>query len=151
MWLDNQPVTMLSSNCQPEMTAVQRKQKDGTRIQVSCPKSVVSYNTYMSGVDRGDQLRQYYHIRYKSRKNYKYIFWFLFDVSVTNSYILYCNSGTQNRLKTTKDFWLELARSLIGNYNNRKSRGRPASLSTPNAIRTPCPRQHFPVKKKNWE
>lgn len=43
----------------------------------------------MGGVDRGDQLRQYYHLRLKSRKFYKYIFWFLVDVSITNTYILH--------------------------------------------------------------
>ena len=42
----------------------------------------------MGGVDRGDQLRQYYHVRVKSCKSYKYIFWFLFEVCILNSYIL---------------------------------------------------------------
>ena len=42
----------------------------------------------MGGVDRGDQLRGYYHVRLKCVKNYKYIFWFLFEVAVTNAYIL---------------------------------------------------------------
>ena len=58
LWLDNQPVTMLSSNWKPETTNVQRKQKYGTRIEVTSPKSIVSYNQYMGGVDRGDQLKQ---------------------------------------------------------------------------------------------
>ena len=137
---------MLSSNCQPETTNVQRKQKDGTRIQGTCPKSIVSYNQYMGGVERGDQLRQYYHVRYTSHKNYKYIFWFLFDVAVTNSYILLRHYGTRNRL-TSKEFRIELAKSLIGDYNSRKIRGRPSSSSIPNPIRPPCPIKHFPVKK----
>ena len=55
---------------------------------VDCPSSIVAYHKYMGWVDRGDQLRSYYHVRLKSRKFYKYVFWFLFDVVVMNSYIL---------------------------------------------------------------
>ena len=49
----------------------------------------------MGGVDRGNQLRQYYHVRFKSHKLYKYVFWFLFDVSITNSYDLFHNYRPQ--------------------------------------------------------
>ena len=42
----------------------------------------------MGGVDQNDQLRGYYNVRLKCRKYYKYIFWFLFDLAITNSYIL---------------------------------------------------------------
>ena len=42
----------------------------------------------MGGVDRGDQLRGYYCCRTKSRKFYKYIFYFLLDVAITNAFIL---------------------------------------------------------------
>ena len=42
----------------------------------------------MGGVDRGDQLRGYYSCRSKSRKFYKYIFYFLLDTTITNAYIL---------------------------------------------------------------
>ena len=77
MWLDNDLVTMLSTNAQPgEVKTVRRKQSDGKLVDIQCPVSVLSYNTYMGGVDRGDQLRQYYHVRYKSHKYYKYIFGF---------------------------------------------------------------------------
>ena len=67
---------------------VKRKQRDGSTLMVDCPSSIVAYSKYVGGVDRGDQLRSYYHVRIKSRKFYKYMFWFLFDVVVTNSYIL---------------------------------------------------------------
>ena len=42
----------------------------------------------MGGVDDNDQLRGYYHVRLKCRKLYKYIFWFLFDVAIVNSFIV---------------------------------------------------------------
>ena len=71
VWMDKKPVTMLSTLAQPniERTAY-RKQKDGTRLSVQCSDSVVLYNKYMGGVDRGDQMRQYYRVRSKCLKNY---------------------------------------------------------------------------------
>ena len=88
-WMDSKVVTVVSSMSSPEDTAVvSRKLKNGTKIDVSCPASVDLYNRYMGGVDKGDQLRKYYHVRMKTKKNYKYIFWFSVEVCITNSYIL---------------------------------------------------------------
>jgi len=42
----------------------------------------------MGEVDQNDQLRKYYGVRLKSQKNYKYIFWFMLDVAITNAFIL---------------------------------------------------------------
>ena len=69
---------------------VLRRQKDGSRKEVSCPTVCVEY---MGGVDRGDQLQVYYPCRFKSRKCYKYIANFLFENAATNSYILFRLGG----------------------------------------------------------
>ena len=51
-------MTLVSTLATPnDVVSVQRRKKDGTAIQVSCPKAVRLYNTFMSGVDRGDQQR----------------------------------------------------------------------------------------------
>ena len=71
---------MLSTLAQADVT--QRRQRDGTKVSVQCTDAVVLYNRYMVSVDKGDQLCQYYRVRTKCRKNYKYIFWFLFDVAI---------------------------------------------------------------------
>ena len=42
-------------------------------------------------------------------KSYKYLFWFLFDVAIVNSYILYAYSPAVGRKKNMKEFRLELA------------------------------------------
>ena len=56
-------------------------------------------------------------------------FWFLFDVAVTNSFILSSYSPTTmpNRLQRLKAFRLQLADQLVGSYNTRKQPGRPRS------------------------
>ena len=92
----------------------------------------------MGGVDRNDQLHSYYHVRLKSRKHYKYIFWFLFDLSITNAYIL-SQYLPEYRGKKLKDFRVTLAQELIGTYTNRKP-----AITAPSATRV-C-QLHFPTK-----
>lgn len=79
LWQDNKVVYLLSTNCQPqESGTVTRKLQDSTSVTVPCPASVISYNEYMWGVNRNDQLRQYYHVRLRGQKYY-------LDVSISNS------------------------------------------------------------------
>ena len=145
LWRDNRVVTLLSTNTQPQnYSTVQRRQHDGTRRSVPCPEAMELYNKYMGGVDRNDQLRQYYHVRLKSRKFYRYIFWFLFEVCLANSYILHKHFSGGAKL-TLKEFRLEVARGLIGDYNSRKRAGR--SSMTPTVL----PIRHFPVKHLQGE
>ena len=61
------------------LIVISRRQKTGSRVDVPCPESVRLYNRFMAGVDKSDQLRG----------NYKYIFWFLFDLAIVNAFILY--------------------------------------------------------------
>ncbi len=91
-----------------------RRKKNGTREPVTCPEAIKIYNEKMGGVDRGDQLRGYYQVRMKCRKVYKYIYNFLFDVS-TNAFIIH-KLGHPNSKVNIKDFRVQLAGELIGNY-----------------------------------
>ena len=92
------------------------QQSDGRKEEVECPLALMSYNKYMGGVDRGDQLRGYYRCMVKSRKFYKYIFYFLIDVAVTNAFILHQGwSGSSNEIPIKK-FRIELAKEIIGGY-----------------------------------
>ena len=100
---------------------VSRRKRDGSRAEVMCPSAIATYTRNMGGVDKGDQLRKYYSVRLKCTKNYKYVFWFLFDVSITNAYIL---SGYVPSTPTSldqgklKNFRVRLAKALVGNYNS---------------------------------
>ena len=103
-------------------------------------KAIIIYNRYMGGVDRGDKLRGYYNCKVKSRKFYKYIFYFLFDVSITNAFILYKNFRSSPTFNTIKKFRLQLVSELIGEYTTRHRAGPGGGV-----IR-PLPLQHFPLK-----
>ena len=110
-WMDRKMVIIMSTNSQPSAAGtVLRKQKDGIHIHVPCPESIISYNKFMVGVDRGDQLHGYYSCGCKSRKFYKYIFFFLLDIAITNAYILtshYSPSRSFRNIKSFKKVWGE--------------------------------------------
>ena len=148
-WMDKRIVMVLSTGCNPFITGyVQRKEKNGSRVEVECPEAVILYNKHMGGVDRGDQKRGYYQCRTKSRKFYKYIFYFLFDVAITNTYIL-LRQFSEYPVTNIKDFRIELAKQLIGDYCSRRRPGRGGGLLRP------LPLRHFPIKVKsdtrhNW-
>ena len=120
--------------------SVQRKQKDGSRVEVPCPASIISYKKFMGGVDRGDQLRGYYRCRSKSRKFYKYIFYFFLDVAITNAYILMKNCNSSCPFKDFKSFRLQLAKDLIGEYCSRRRRGHGGTVIHP------LPFWHYPIR-----
>ena len=139
-WLDRKIVMLLYTGFDPTSTGqVLRRQKDGTQVSFTCPDACVEYNKYMGGVDLGDQHRSYYHVRMKCRKFYRYIASFLFDVAITNSFILYCMAHTNQKLKSLK-FREILATELIGNYCSRKRPGRGGHVVKPLAL------LHFPIR-----
>ena len=115
-WHRHGGITRFSSSCQC--------QRDGTRISLPCPAVVISYNTYMGGVDRGDQLTGYYSCRSKSGNFYKYIFYFLLDTAVINAYILHTRYTESPTFRHVKDFRVTLAKSLIEDYCSRRRPGR---------------------------
>ncbi len=83
---------MMSTNCQADgETTVRRKNRDSTVQSMSCPPSVVKYNSFVGGVDQSDQVRNYYRVRCKSRKYYRYTFWCLFHCCAVNAFVLLKN------------------------------------------------------------
>ena len=125
LWQDNRSVVVISTDCDPTTTTtVNRKKRDGTSNEYTCPHSIAKYNRFMGAVDKNDQLCGYYQVRMKCRKHYKYMFWFLFDLAVTNAFILW-KFHTDHRRMKLKEFRVTLAKELIGSYSSRKRVGRP--------------------------
>lgn len=89
VWKDTKLVCFLSTQLNPVgVDVVNRKRRDGTIIQVPTVPVAVDYNKIMGGVDQSDQQRQYYAVGRKSRKWWRYLMWFLVDVSIVNAHIL---------------------------------------------------------------
>ena len=75
-------------------------------------------------------MREYYHVRLKSRKYYKYLFW-MFDVAITNMLILaQRNPALYAATTTVKNFRATLAHELLDGYCSRKRRGRQPTVCT---------------------
>ena len=132
---------VMSSNCHTdEAGTVPRRQQDGSRIPITCPESIIKYK-YMGGVDCRDKIRGYYN-RTKSRKFYKYIYTFLLDVCNHK-----CIHPTEvilaNPFNNHKNFRLQLAKELVGEYCSRRRCGRGEIV-----IHT-LPYHHFPIKMKD--
>ena len=131
----------MSTNCQLNVDVVQRLQQDRTRADVCCPQSITKYQRYMGGVDHNDQLRRYYPVHTKYRKVYCYIFWFLFEAALTNSYILYTMYSGEQR-QPLKEYHLDLAKELVANYQSKKRHNRHPAPPTNLSL------LHFPMKRK---
>ena len=58
VWQDTRPVASISTGHNPASTKVVTRGKGKNMKALDC-----GYNRFMGGVDRGDQLRQYYHVR----------------------------------------------------------------------------------------
>ena len=141
LWQDNKTVVVIASDSDPTvMDSVSRKHKDGSSHVYPCPPAIAEYNKKMGGVDNNDQLCGYYHVRLNCPKYHKYIFWFMFDLVVTNCFIL-CRDFTDLPYKSVMEFQVVLAKELIGSYSSRKQPGRPRHTS---AARRFC-QAHFPV------
>ena len=67
-WMDSKAVHLISNYHGIEIATVQRREKDGSKKVITCPKVVKDYNDYMGGVDKHDMLRQMYGINRKSKK-----------------------------------------------------------------------------------
>ena len=128
-------VTVLSSQCNPvgdlENDVVKRRVKstEGEGFEEKYiyrpPPPIAFYNKYMGGVDLHDQNRRYYNLTLKAVKWWRYLFWFLLDVSIINSFILY--KETVEKRASHLQFRLQLSEELIGRFCARKKAGRPCS------------------------
>lgn len=105
-WMDSKPVCMLSTAHNPSRAAsVNRKMKDGSKTNVSCPEVVSEYNRNMGGVDRFDQLRERYEVGRRSVKWWHRLMYFLIDVSITNSFVLWkMKIGDKKMINWDSDF-----------------------------------------------
>ena len=149
-WFDKRQVAVLSSNFSPNQTVtVQRRMKEAPHIKnVDMPAPIFTYNQYMGGVDLNDQLRSYYPSGRSGTKWWRYLFWFILDVSIINALILERLSPHQpsSRRRSLLHFKLDLAKQLIGGFCGRKRYPGHKRKSTPMAMALPNLPGHQEVK-----
>ena len=88
-WHDKKEVTMLSTvHDKAGMTNTGKKRRT-TNDPLVKPKAVIDYNKGMGGVDRMDQQLASFPLMRRYVKAYKKIFFYLLDMTLYNSYVLY--------------------------------------------------------------
>lgn len=150
LWYDKRQVAVLTSNCNPnEQTTVQRHTKEAPHVKdVEIPAAIHQYNHSMGGVDLNDQYRSYYPSGRSGKKWWRFIFWFLVNVSICNPYVVEGLSAHMPSCRTRRTHLLEVAKQLIGGYSGRKRYAGKKRKATPfdNAISLPNLPGHQEVK-----
>ena len=90
-WQDKREVLMLSTYHSGKMVDSQKQTRQGERKRK--PESIVSYNKFMCGVDRMDQMMSYYSPLRKTLKWYRKVVLQHFDMAIVNAFILYRKVG----------------------------------------------------------
>ena len=135
------------------MSSVQRKNKQGVKLTVSCPSAVTDYNIHMGGVDKHDMRKQQYGLDRKSKKWWHRPFFGVFDMAVVSSYVVYADSQENNKCLAKFDYYREIATGLL-TYSTKTARGvkrRRIDCSSPESVRLSNVGVHIPafVKEKN--
>jgi hypothetical protein len=88
-WSDGNPVHMLSAADDSDQVTTVSRQIGKDKRDVPAPKTVKSYNAYMQGVDRHDQMRATFALtkRHIFKKWYVKIWLALIDIALNNSSI----------------------------------------------------------------
>jgi len=152
LWYEKRQVAVLTSNCNPnEQTTVQRRTKEAPHVKnVEIPAAIHRYNHSMGGVDLNDQYRSYYPLGCSGKKWWRFIFWFLVDISICNVYVvdwLSAHMLSSRTRRTHLHLKLKVAKQLIGGYSGRKRyAGKRKATPFDNAISLPNLPGHQEVK-----
>jgi hypothetical protein len=122
-WTDKKPIYFLSNGLRAESTepmTVTRRNKQGEKLTVPAPPTVVAYNQRMGGVDLNDKMARLD----RSRKSYKWytridrkcMHWALY-----NSYLLYVHNPLVVKPMEFRRFSLTVLTSLVGTVPSRKA------------------------------
>jgi hypothetical protein len=133
VWCDKQPVLMLSTHRKvDDMVSIQNNRGPSQPPVVIMPQVAVDYNVGKCGVDTVDQLRQYYAMQRKSRKDWPSLVWWLIDICIINAYTLWC-LDTKAEI-TQLDFRKALLQQIAAMYP--PSQHRPVLAPHPPLITT---------------
>lgn len=137
-WFDNRGVSLASTfdSAQPISTVKRYDKKTKSKVDISCPRAVLTYNKFMGGVDLLDGLVSYYRINIRSKKYYHKLIFHFVDVALVNSWLLYRRDCDMQNFpkKTISDllqFKTDVSAALCsqGKDPTEKKRGRPSSYN----------------------
>jgi len=149
-WKDKRMVYYLSSCHEPEdeTLTTERRNKDGTAIQIPCTPTVQAYAQFMAGVDKLDQNTRLNKEK-KTMRWYRRIEVKLRECAIYNAFLIEGTVIDQNpphkRARDLLSFRMDLAHQLIGEFRqSRAAFKRPRSASNSDEMRLD-ERGHWPV------
>lgn len=126
-WQDKRQVLMLTTFFDASTRNIRRKNKSSTAV-IQKPLSVIEYTNNMGAVDRADHLCTSYNFERKSVKWWRKMFFYLLEVALVNSYILFHIAQEKNNEKpqlSHLQYRKKVIEQLVGSVRSqRKKRGR---------------------------
>ena len=122
-WEDKREVYMLSSKHRPTMSITNKVDRVGNPVVK--PTCIMDYNKHMGGVDTNDQLGNYYSFSRRTLKWWVKLFFYMFNLAVTNAYLIYKKNNNAQHPLDHFNFRNKLAHELIQSHIVAKpKRGR---------------------------
>ena len=141
---DKRDVCMLSTIHQATYVVVDQRVQGGQLAQVLKPTCIYDYIKRMGGVDTSDQMLQYYSVFRKTTKYWRKLFLHLFNMIITNAFILQKKYGTNDKLNHY-DFRLSLVYALLDEaVEAPKPQGRGRKVNVDEESVTRLSGRHFP-------
>ncbi|XP_062524652.1 piggyBac transposable element-derived protein 4-like isoform X1 [Bombyx mori] len=147
-WVDKRPVIMLTTREHPRI--IETTNRFGKIVKK--PIEVATYNKYMSGVDRSDQMISYYSSPRKTIRWYKKVLFHLLDTAVWNSYYLYKKFVLKNPKYELSSYREELIKKLIDLKENCKGKDLVLDLKKHNSRKHNNPQKNIfaDQERKFW-
>ena len=123
---------------------------DGTTKALFIPVFIDDYNHFMGAVDHNDQLGSYYNTQRKPLKNWKPLWHFLLDTSITNCYQMHHHRSPERdnnsmRRYSQKEFLTKLAIALFDRSERLASAPPPVSKPLTHYVRPDLPSEHHHI------
>lgn len=120
-WRDTKTVRFASTQANPNLTVIAHRRSGSHYVSVYQPHAAQLYGRFMGGVDIFDHLRERYRVGRYGKKAWKYLFFFLVDAALVNSYILYRETSKKVPLNFDQfQFRLDIIPLLIKGFTNRR-------------------------------
>ncbi|KFM78172.1 PiggyBac transposable element-derived protein 4, partial [Stegodyphus mimosarum] len=103
-----------AANIVMQTSWIQEKRERGKMENVIKPSCVIEYNNGMGGVDKNDQQLVCFPVMRKYMKGYKKLFFYMFDIALYNSYVLYKKINNTNKIGIGS-FRLDIAEKILQN------------------------------------
>ena len=123
MWSDTKLTKFLSTTSSPDARTQVIRRVSGRQEVVPQPGSANLYARHYGAVDSFDQSMAAFKFGRSSKKSWKFLFYWLVNAAIVNSYIIYQAASTR-QVDVKKygpfEYRLELAKALIGDFSCRK-------------------------------